>query len=75
MSRGRVPDDWSDLLKGSVPQGPPAWSPNTEGSSIRAGEKTARRRVEMKQLREVWVNCTRDYVEASEGFFGIESGL
>ena len=69
MSRGRVPDERSDVLKGSVSQGPPACSRNTEYPSIRAREKRARRRLEMKQLREVWMNCTTDYVEASEGIF------
>ena len=32
-----------------------------------------RRRVEMKQLREVW-RCTRDNVETDESFYLIKSG-
>ena len=69
MSRGRVPDERSDVLKGSVSQGPPACSRNTEDPSIR--EKRARRRMEMKQLRMVWMNCTGDNVQASERFFAL----
>ena len=67
--RKRVPDHRSDAMKGSLPQGPPAHSKNTEYPSIRGWTKTARRRVEMKQLREVWRSCTRDNVEADVGYF------
>ena len=33
----------------------------------------ARRRVEMKQLREVWRSCTRDNVEADESYVVLNS--
>ena len=37
----------------------------------RLGAKTARGRVEIKQLREVWRSRTRDNVEADESYFFI----
>jgi len=71
--RKRVPDHWSDVLKGSLPQGPSAHPRNTENASIRGWAKRARRRAETKQFREVWRRCTRDNVEVEESFY-IESG-
>ena len=61
--RKRVPDHRSDVLKGSVPHGPPAHPRNTEDPSFRG---RARRRAEMKQLGEVWRRYTKDSVEAHE---------
>ena len=52
--RKRVPDHRSHVLKGCLPQGPPAHPRNTEDASIRSRAKKARRRAEMKLLREVW---------------------
>ena len=67
--RKRVPDHRSDVLKGSLTVGPSAQPRNTEYPNIRGRAKRARRRVEMKQLREVWRSCTRDNVEADESYF------
>ena len=52
--RKRVPDQRSDVLKGSLPQGPTAHPRNTAYPSIRGWVKRARMGVELKQLREVW---------------------
>ena len=67
--RKGVPEHKSDVLKGSLPQGPSAHPRNTEDVSIHGWTKTARRRVEMKQLREVWKSCTRNNVEADDSYF------
>ena len=66
--RKRVPDDSSDIMKGSLPESPPAHPWDTENPSIWGWTKRTRR-IEMKQLREVWRSCTRDNVEASESYF------
>ena len=68
-NRNRVSDHRSDVLRGSLPQGPSAHPRNTEDQGIRGWAKRTRRRVEMKQLREVWRSCTRDNVEADERFY------
>ena len=57
--------DRSNVLKGSLTQGPPAHPRNTEDASIRGWV----RRVEMKQLREVWRSCSRNNVGADESYF------
>ena len=67
--RKRVPDDRSDILKGSLPKSPPAHPWDTENPSIWGWTKRTRRRVEVKQLGEVWRSCTRDNVEAGESYF------
>ena len=67
--RKRVPDHRSDVLKESLPIGPPVHPRNTEYSSIRGWARRARRRVQMQQLGEVWRCCTRDKVEADESYF------
>ena len=64
-----VPDHRPHLLKGSLPQGPSAHPKDTEYPSIRSCAKRARRRAEMKQLREVWRTHTRDNAEADESYF------
>ena len=61
--RKRVPDHRSDVLKGSLPHGPPAHPSNTEYPGIGDGAKRARRRVEMKKLR--------DSVEANKSYFAL----
>ena len=61
--RKRVPYHRSDVLIGSLRQGPSTHPRNTEDASIRGWAKRARRRVEMMHLREVWGSCTRDNVE------------
>ena len=66
--RKRVPDDRSDILKGSLPKSP-AHHWDTENPSIWSWTKRTRRRIEMKQLGEVWRSCTRDNVEAGESYF------
>ena len=38
-------------------------------ASIRGWAKRTRRRVEMKQLKEIWRSCTRINVEADESYF------
>ena len=65
--RKRVPDHWSDVLKGSISQGPPILPIlGTRKMRVSRGcAKKARRRVEMKQHREVWT----DNVEAGESYF------
>ena len=66
----RVPDHWSDVLKGFLPQGPPVHPRNTQYPGIWGWAKRARRRVEVKQRREVWRrSCIRDSVEADESYF------
>ena len=65
----RVPDHRTDILKGSLPQGPPAHPKNTENPSIRGCSKRAKRRAEMKQLREVWRSRTKENLEADESYF------
>ena len=67
--RKRVPDDRSGVLKGSLPQGPPAHHQTMEALSSWGWAKRVRRRVEMKQLNEVWRCCTTDNVEAGESYF------
>ena len=67
--REGVPEHRSNVLKGSLPQGPPAHPRNTEYLSICGWAKRMRRRVEMKKLREVWRGCTRNNVEADESYF------
>ena len=67
--RKRVPDHRSSVIhiRGSHPPGPPAHPRSVEYPSIQGWAKRARRRAEMKQLREVWRSCTivkcqsRDY--------------
>ena len=66
--RKGVPAYRSNVLKGSLPQGPSAHLRNTEDVSIHGWTKSVKRRVEMKQLREVW-SCTRNNVEADESYF------
>ena len=66
----RVPDHWPDVLKGSLPQGPPVHPRDTEYSGIGGWVKRARRRAEEKQRSEVWRrSCTRDNVETDESYF------
>ena len=48
--------------------GPPAHPEDTENPSIRSWVKRGRR-VELKQLEEVWRSCTRDNVEVDESYF------
>ena len=60
--RKRVPDDRSDILKGSLPKSPPAHPWDTENPSTWGWTKRRRRRMEVKQLREVWRSCNRDNV-------------
>ena len=67
--RKRVPDHRSVVLTESLPQGPCVHPRNTEGQSIRERTKRARRKVEMKQLREVWISCIRDNLEADVSIF------
>ena len=67
--RKRGPDHRSSVIhiRGSHPPGPPAHPRSVEYPSIQGWAKRARRRAEMKQLREVWRSCTivkcqsRDY--------------
>ena len=66
--RKRVPDDRSDILKGSLPKSPLAHPWDTENPS-RGWTKRTRRRIELKQLGDVWRSCTRDNVEAGESYF------
>ena len=49
--RKRVPDDRSDILKGSLPKSPPAHPWDTENLSIWGWTKRMRRRIEVKQER------------------------
>ena len=58
--RKRVPDDRSDILKGSLRKSPPAHPWDSENPSIWGWTKRTRRRIEVKQLGEVWRSCTRD---------------
>ena len=60
QDRKRVPDHRSDLLKGSLPQGPPVHPRSRNMEDLR---------VEMKQLREVWRSCAGDNVDADESYF------
>ena len=69
--RKRVPEHRSNVLKGSLPQGLSAHPRNMEDPSIWGWVKRVRRRVEMKQLREVWRSRTRDNVEADENYFAL----
>ena len=69
IERKGVPEQRFNVLKGSLPQGPPAHPGDTEDASIRGCAKRARRRVVMKQLREVWRSCTRNNVDADESYF------
>ena len=68
--RKRVPNHKSDVLKWSLPQGPPTHPRNSEYPSIRGWTKRARRRVEIKQLREVWRSVSGSSLE----LFCTESG-
>ena len=67
--RKRVPDDRSDILKGSLPKSPPADPWDTENLSIWGWTKRTRRRIEVKQLGEVRRSCSRNNVEAGESYF------
>ena len=58
--RKRVPDDRSAILKWSLPKSPSAHPWDTENPSIWGWTKRRRRRIKMKQLREVWRSCTRN---------------
>ena len=69
--RKRVPEHRSNVLQGSLPQGLSAHPRNMEDPSIWGWVKRARRRVEMKQLRQVWRSRTRDNVEADENYFAL----
>ena len=51
----------SSVLKVSLPEGPSVHPRNTEDPSIRGWANRARRRVELKQLKEVWRSCTTMY--------------
>ena len=67
--RKRVLDDRSDILKGSLPKSSPEHPRDKENPSIWGWTKRTRRRIEVKQLGEVWSSCTRDNVEAGESYF------
>ena len=58
--RKRVPADRSDILKGSLPTSPPAHPWDMENLGIWGWTKRMGRRIEMKQLRQVWRSCTRE---------------
>ena len=60
--RKGVPEHRSNVFKGSLPQGPPVHPRNTADASILRWAKKARRRVEMKQLPEVWRRSCRPYL-------------
>ena len=57
--RKRVPDDRSNILKGSLQKSPPAHPWDTENLSTRGWTKRTRKRIERKQLREAWRSCTQ----------------
>ena len=48
---------------------PMSWKDRFDDASIRGWTKRARRRVVMKQFREVWRSCTRDNMEVDENYF------
>ena len=56
--RKRVPDHWSDVLKGSLPQGPSAHPRNTENASIRGlgeeSEKESRDETIQRGMEEMY---------------------
>ena len=64
--RGREFQITFPMYSKDLPQVPSAHGKNTEDSSIRGGAKRAKKKVEMKQLREVRRSCTRENVEADE---------
>ena len=64
--RGREFQITFPMYSKDLPQVPSAHARNMEDASIRGGAKRAKKRVEMKQLREVRRSCTRENVEADE---------
>ena len=73
QKKKRVPDDRSDILKGYLPKSPPAHPWDTENPSIWGWTLRTRRRIEMKQLRDVWRSCTRDNVEKGKSYVVMNS--